>query len=104
MSCPNYCSNNFKIKNIPDEIECVVASKVATNSTDPSGVLLDLPSFGNLKRIVTGVSGGPVEIGADPSAILVAIENGELITWRTLYRNSRRCFCYRRNCSNRAIK
>lgn len=78
MSCPNYCSNNFKIKNIPDEIECVVASKVATNSTDPSGVLLDLPSFGNLKRIVTGVSGGPVEIGADPSAILVAIENGEL--------------------------
>ena len=30
MSCPNRCSNDFKVKNFPDEIECVVADKIKT--------------------------------------------------------------------------
>ena len=74
MSCPYRCTNDFKIKNFPDEIECVVASKVATNSTDPSGALVDISSFASLKRIVTGASA----IGADASAIQLAVANGEL--------------------------
>ena len=31
MSCPNRCSNDFKVKNFPDEIECVIANKMKTN-------------------------------------------------------------------------
>ena len=31
MSCPNRCSNDFKVKNIPDELECVVAQKIKSN-------------------------------------------------------------------------
>ena len=39
MSCPNRCSNDFKVKNFPDEIECVVANKIKANDfvfTGPS--------------------------------------------------------------------
>ena len=28
MSCPNRCSNDFKVKDVPDQIECVVTSKL----------------------------------------------------------------------------
>ena len=39
MSCPNRCSNDFKVKNFPDEIECVVSNKIKANDfvfTGPS--------------------------------------------------------------------
>ena len=48
MSCPNRCSNDFKVKNFPDEIECVVAQKISGNDVitiaDPSSI--EVISFG----------------------------------------------------------
>ena len=35
MSCPNRCSNDFKVKNIPDQIECVVSNKIKSNDGLP---------------------------------------------------------------------
>ena len=38
MSCPNRCSNDFKVKNFPHQIECVVAKKIVTNDYVVNGV------------------------------------------------------------------
>ena len=43
MSCPNRCSNDFKVKNFPDEIECVVADTIKGSTfqlTGPSSNLI----------------------------------------------------------------
>ena len=72
MSCPYRCSNDFKVKNIPDEIECVVAQKIVTS--EPSGTLVDIQSFAGLRRIVTGTS----TIGASANAVVDASNAGIL--------------------------
>ena len=64
MSCPDRCSNNFKIKNFPDEIECVVSDKIKT----PEGLRATL--------LVNGLS----DNGVDSPAVLVgtADASGEI--------------------------
>ena len=41
MSCPNRCSNDFKVKNFPDEIECVVADTIKTPGGLPATLLVN---------------------------------------------------------------
>ena len=72
MSCPYRCSNDFKVKNIPDEIECVVADKIVTS--DPSGTIVDIQSFAGLPRLVTGTNA----IGASANAVTEAKSAGIL--------------------------
>ena len=72
MSCPNRCSNDFKVKNIPDEIECVVAQKIATSSSEVS---IDVSSLASLPRVQTGLAG---EIGSIATAVTDAIAAGTL--------------------------
>ena len=74
MSCPNRCSNDYKVKNFPDEIECVVAQKIGFSSVVPE-IPIDVTSLSRLPRIQTGLAG---EIGSIATAVTDAIAAGTL--------------------------
>ena len=78
MSCPNRCSNDFKIKNFPDQKECIVADKIVTNlnvSQEGFALLnLDPTTLSKLPKIQTGSS----SIGDNPTAVTDAVTAGIL--------------------------
>ena len=62
MSCPNRCSNDFKVKDIPDQIECVVANKIKSNggfpvTNLPEGLAIDGEANAYLEISSLGASG-----------------------------------------------
>ena len=82
MSCPDRCSNNFKVKNFPDEIECVVADKVKGSTfqlTGPSNNLLGDNSIPTTDGSLNNVSKALNFKGIVRDASLNAVPSGTVL-------------------------
>ena len=72
MSCPNRCSNDYKVKNFPDQIECVVAKKIVTNDYS-NGVP------------VTNLASGLTEAGVTDKFIVNISSPGEVTNSKNVF-------------------
>jgi hypothetical protein len=68
MSCPNRCSNDFKVKNFPDEIECVVANKIKSGKGLP---VTNLPEGLSVESEING----HLEVGPTASGEILGAKN-----------------------------
>ena len=56
MSCPNRCLNDFKVKDVPDQIECVVTQKLVGCTLEVPGAGLIFPTNCNPTNLPRGIT------------------------------------------------
>lgn len=87
MSCPS-CTNDFNVKNIPDEVECLVANKISVldgtlQLPTERSTLLDALKLVTVSGDIANVGGSDVSLGltavtgSDASSVALLVLKSE---------------------------